>query len=471
MIPIPLARRTSDGVTNGGRLINMYAEVNDDATSEFSLLHTPGFSTYHSISLATLGKILRILAVRDRIYVVGENRVIHINSAGAEHDIGAITYSDGDRVLLISDDDNIILLGIGNLLYRINYDDNAISTLADKSDATDTSAYAVSNSVEYLDGRFVFSEQDSARWFISGLRDSTFDATEFAYAEGGSGNIQRIVRFNRNLYIFKENNTEAYYNSGGRNYPFSRVSGVFIEKGLLSVGSAIIAGTSLMWQGHDGVIYQMDGFTPVRVSTHDIEHILGLANDCTAYSYIEGGHTFYVIDSQSAERTVAYDLTTGLWHERTLSTDDDTSNQGRTNVIEYDNKVITHDGDSTLIQTSIDHYTNVGALILRTVVLPPIQTHFRDVVFYAFQLDFGALDIEDYSQRPTVRIDYSEDFGKTFKNVRITEIGRVGDYHRVRLTRLGRSKTRNFRVRILAPIPFKIVNAYVEANATSSGLH
>jgi hypothetical protein len=89
---------------------------------------------------------------------------------------------------------------------------------------------------------------------------------------------------------------------------------------------------TILWLGADdrgaAQVYMAQGMNPVRVSNPAIENLLNTTasvklNYTKCFTYQEAGHSFYVMNLCDATwtivATVVYDLTTGLWHERTYS--------------------------------------------------------------------------------------------------------------------------------------------------------
>jgi hypothetical protein len=91
-----------------------------------------------------------------------------------------------------------------------------------------------------------------------------------------------------------------------------------IELGCAARQSIAKLDNSVFWLASDLTVRRLVGTTPVRVSTHGIESIIaGWGDVSTAYgmTYSYGGHLVYVLTLQG-QGTVAFDVTTGEWHER-----------------------------------------------------------------------------------------------------------------------------------------------------------
>jgi hypothetical protein len=86
--------------------------------------------------------------------------------------------------------------------------------------------------VDYLDGFFVFNEPNSQKiWVTSLLNGLSVDPLDFASAEGSPDGVVGVVADHRELWVFGTNSVEVWYNSGGADFPLSRIQGAFNELG------------------------------------------------------------------------------------------------------------------------------------------------------------------------------------------------------------------------------------------------
>jgi hypothetical protein len=108
------------------------------------------------------------------------------------------------------------------------------------------------SSADFLDGYTIFTEPDSGRWFISDLYDAdAFDALDFATAEGSPDKLVRVFVDHREAIAFGEDATEVYANTGGADFPFSRIEGAFIEKGCIAPASIAKMDNGVFFVGNE----------------------------------------------------------------------------------------------------------------------------------------------------------------------------------------------------------------------------
>ncbi len=179
--------------------------------------------------------------------------------------------------------------------------------------------------VDYCDGYFIAnSGQAGQRFYISALKNgASWNALDFSEADQIPDPIYGLAVIYNELWLFGQNGTQPYFNSGNRDFPFEPIKGAYMECGTAAAYSVLKIGQSIFWLGHEragrGIVWRADGHQPVRISTHAIEVAIRsytVINDAVAWGYQDQGHTFYVLTFPTANKTWVYDLATQLWHER-----------------------------------------------------------------------------------------------------------------------------------------------------------
>lgn len=162
---------------------------------------------------------------------------------------------------------------------------------------------------------------------------TTWDPLNFIIRTGASDLVKGLSWLNGLLYIFGESTLEIYFNEGNPGFPFARVNGGQVNLGLVAAHSIVKFYNCVMFLGGDRTgypqVYMMQGMNPVRVSNAAIEFMIESLSgsfsipSAWAYGYQEGGHTFYCLSFLNLSLTglvhLCYDLTTGLWHERSYA--------------------------------------------------------------------------------------------------------------------------------------------------------
>lgn len=213
----------------------------------------------------------------------------------------------------------------GNLTLRLT------TSAGDQPSAVDYSAVlpVTATSLCFLDTYFIISRPNSKQFNISGNNDGqAWDVLDFGAKEGYPDNLLRVFADHEDLWLYgDEQSTEVWQNTGAGNFPFQRIPGDFIHYGLAAKNTPARLGDGVAWLARDtargfvGAVHAL-GFQPKVISTPAVEQAWAAyptLADAWAYSYIDRGHQFWVINFPSAPTagaTWAYDLTTNQWARR-----------------------------------------------------------------------------------------------------------------------------------------------------------
>lgn len=427
------------------RLVNLFAETAPErALGPVTLRSTPGLSQFATFGQ---GPIRALHVMAGALYAVSGAELYRVAADGAATLLGPLpgegpvhAADNGLQLVLVND------AGDGYV-----WDGATLAPIVDPD-------YAPANSCTFLNHYIVFGRKDSGQFFISGLLDAgVYDALDFATAEARPDAIVQVFAHNNNVWLFGESTTEVWWNSGAAGFPFERVSGGIIEIGCVA-NSVAAVDASLYWLGDDGIVYRANGFQPQRVSTHAVEHILKERTNPRAWAYKDEGHAFYVLGFDQG--AVVFDATTGLWHERESFT------AGRWRADTYAQAYGRHlVGDFLLgriYEMSLDNHSDGGKALQRRAISPPVQAEGAQVFLSSLQVAFehGAGLTSGQGADPQVVLDWSDDGGRSWSSERWASIGRIGEYRkRAVWRRLGRFRSRSFRLTYSEPTPFAIHGA------------
>ena len=313
------------------------------------------------------------------------------------------------------------------------------------------------SSVCYVDGYFAFSALgDTAQWFISRLLDpSSFDALDFVFSDALPNVIRRVITHRGQVWTCGESGFEVWYDAGTSGlettpgtsfFPFRRAAGGVINLGTGSPMSVCRADNSVWWVGLDGIVYRSNGYTPQRVSTHAIEAIIGPSTvSLWAMTHPYRGHWCYCLTTID-NRTLVYDVATGVWHERSTSTDGNAPWQ--TTVAATDNNSLHLYGDraSGWLYTLAMGANDANVTVIRQATLPPLwaTAHPSNRVFCArveIEMESGGANSPG-----DVLLQWSDDGSRTWNAGRVMSAGTADELRkRVFTTRLGSFRQRTFR--------------------------
>ncbi len=451
---IPLAANTSEQDISGNELlVNVYPRASTGGKYPFNLINTPGLAFF--CELPTF-PVLGLHNNKGRVFAVTPSKMYEIFKDGRFKELGDVELKGR-----VSMEDNGIQVVVVDGIKGFYYDaqTNEVSQIVDPS-------FYPATTVTYQDGYFLFDRKGTGQFFVSNLLDVSFDPLDFATAEGQPDPLVAILSDHREIFLFGTETIEVWYNSGASDFPFERNQGAFIEKGCGARYSVAKQNNTVYFIGSDLMVYQMTGYTPVRISTHAVEKTLkgvDLSN-AFAYTYQDEGHLFYVLTIPSQDITWCFDISTGAWHVR------QSYQFGRhqsNNAIFFDSKTLVGDfQNGRVYQMAGNFYTDDGEPVVREFVLPTLNNgrEFLTVDSLEFDMGTGVGLVQGQGDDPELRVYFSKDSGKTYsESFKRGRIGKIGEYlTRAKVNRFGAARQFTFKVEISDPIPIDIGGAWVE---------
>lgn len=328
-----------------------------------ALMPTPGLKKLFNGEVAAT-RCLYVLSNGALLVVIGK-KLYHSKSTKLDlKEIGLISALGTVR---IADNGQVALIVNGTYTYALDLKKLTLTRLSG-------STIPRSTHVLFLDGRFVVNKANTGQFYWSDLYSTKVNALSYATAESTPDNITAIVTFNRELWLFGAQSVERYYGTGSSNSPFSRLSGGAMAFGCLAPDSIVSLATGVIWLGVSefggNQIVMSGGGIPDRISTHALEEEISSftkTSDASAYAYQIEGHVFYVISFPSANVTYCFDVSTGLWHQRSFTNAQGLHERHRSQHHAYFNNthIVGDYRNGKLYQLDNNTFTDDGELILR----------------------------------------------------------------------------------------------------------
>jgi hypothetical protein len=322
------------------------------------------------------------------------------------------------------------------------------------------------NGVAYSDGYGVFSQRGGQLLWRTDVDDmTTIGGLSFTSVDRTPGNCQGLAAVRGEIWAFKSDSTEILQHTGAPVFPFERAT--VIERGCIAPGSIANGEHTVLWLADDLTVRMAQGYEPAKVSTVWVENLIADVSDpasAIGFVYRQAGRQFYVLSFY--DLTIAYDLTTGLWHER-VSTGLDrwrVREHARSWLKEY----VGDSEDGKLYELDLTEYTDNGATIRRELRAPPLFAEGRRVRLDELYVDFDAgTGLNDgQGSDPQAILDWTEDGGHAWSNVRYADIGKIGVYgRRATWNRLGMFRERTLRVAVTDPVNAVVKGVYLRAEA------
>jgi len=339
--------------------------------------------------------------------------------------------------------------------------------------------------VEYCDGFFIALGANSQQVYASAPLDATtWPGSSTAIVSVFSDNIIAMRVDHRQLWLFGRKASVVYYDSGNTPFPFDVVPGGFVEQGIIAMNSTIKLDNSVFWVGGDErgnlMAWRASGYTPTRVSNHAVENAwqnFSTAVDARAYSYQDRGHSFWVIYFPTANQTWVYDVATGSWHNRGFLNSNGTidAHHSQNHSFIFGKHLVGDWNSGRIYDMSIAYYNDLDGFPIKRIRRAPHISRENEWIFHqSLQVDLESglgpepplLDGQGNPVAPQVMIRWSDDGGHVWSNEHDVGAGQAGQYKfRAILRRLGRSRDRVYEISTTDAIPWRLVNAYLKADA------
>lgn len=178
--------------------------------------------------------------------------------------------------------------------------------------------YPGSISSDFLDQYHLGVEPQGRYWFHSDLSDSTAYNTIDRYeAETQTDKIVGLKVSNNDVVVFGERSIDFFFNTGQATGTFVNRRQSITNRGCASRHTIQKLDNTLFWLGDDGIVYRLQGYGAVPVSTRVMDRaILGYNwSQAFAFTWEDNGFKCYVLTFPDG-MTFSYDVISGLWIRR-----------------------------------------------------------------------------------------------------------------------------------------------------------
>lgn len=447
----------SPNVTSQTR-VNLYLEYTAAGEkTQVSAYGTPGLELFVDFGATP---VRAQYPVGNFNYVVHRGTFWEVNNAGTKTNRGSLLTTSGR--CSISDNGLQVIIIDGTYGYIYTIATNAFAQVV-------AAGFPANPTTVTFEGGYFLVSQDNGRFNISSLYDGTlWDALDYATAESNPDNLIRVEQDHGDVVLFGEITTEFWGNTGALDFPYSRIAGANVEWGLAARWSVTKFDNTLMFLGKNRMgevqVVRLNGYQPLRVSTHDIENIINAAtnSDATAISYLVDGHPMYQINFPTLSRSFLYDGVTSCWSELKSSGSRHLGEIG-SNFLSL--KYISDYSTGKIYKLRNEVYTDNGATIIRELTGRHFEKDMDWVTVNQFILDMetGLGLASGQGSNPQVMLQYSTDNGHTWSEELWTTAGAIGTYRtRAEWWRLGRGRDFLFRVRLSDPIKVVIIGAGIK---------
>lgn len=308
------------------RAVNLYPEINPRNFAIVPMTHyqRPGlqFITHDPGNIAQVRGIWSRTDSNGAYVVIGAT-VYYLSNSLVLSAIGTISTVSGPVSMTDNGVTCMLVDGSPNG-YFIQLVDNSFSLINDT-----TGIFTGASSVDTLDTYVVWGFLNS-NFFGSTLAGSvSFDGLYFAAKAAYPDPLRRLIVNKREILLLGAKRSEIWYNTGGAQFPFALLPGIYIQQGILAPYSAAWQNIEVYWlsvneQGQ-GVVMMQRGYETRRISNHALEYQIrqmasyGTIQDAVGFTTQFDGHIFYVLTFPTGDQTWVYDAAVSdpndAWHE------------------------------------------------------------------------------------------------------------------------------------------------------------
>lgn len=443
---------------NSEKIVNAFIEKQPpDSKTKAPLFGAPGLRL---TGTAGTGPIRGFVLLSDLLYIVSGADLYRQEANGSITHLG--TGIVGTRpVSLASNGTQIVIVdGTNGWLWSVA---TGFVQIVDVN-------FHASDTVVFFDGYFIFNWVGTAKFFFSGLFDGqSYSGLDVGTTESSAEPITGIAINLQLIFFFKGNSIELWYDAGTASFPFQRYAGGVINIGTNSPRSIQAQDNALFFLGQDRVFYRLQGNTPIRVSTHAMEHLISEEPDhqnVSGFTYTIEGHKFVGLTLPTALTTIVFDISSGEWHQResfsALGVSLGIWRGWQTIDALFGPATIGDAFDGSLWDNDFDVFTEGANPMVETIVSAVLQEDRKRIFVARFELDVetGVGNLADPD--PLIDLWVSKDGGRTFTFVASRSMGAAGDNTiRLRWLRLGQARQWMFKLICSAPVRRNIIGAYL----------
>lgn len=440
-VPLPLGftfYQSESGLLSSQRCINWIPTAAESTSlNDRSLLQPLGLKQFadSTINVNRGGQLMDGVP-----YFVNGDSLISVASDGTITNHGTVLGSG--RTSMANNGQYLVILVPGRYAYAYDRITGTLSSIND-------SDFRLSDTVVFKDGYFTFSASDGTVFFVSALNDPfTYDALDFGSAEINPDSIVALHVNHNELFICGSETIEIHQNIGGSGFPFQRIPGANIQKGVHAKFSLVEFDNTFCFIGggynERSAVWKITGSSSAqKISTDAIDKEIQKftkeeINDAFAMTYAHHGQFLAIFTIESTRipsRTFVYNASASaltesrIWFE---FQDGVTDNRFRVqSIVQAYGKLLV--GDSTngvigeLDYDTLDYY---GDEIYRRSVISPFNADGLPIFAGEFEATFeaGVGLTSGNGSVPIVRMNKTDDGGRTFSPEIGRSIGKIGEY-------------------------------------------
>lgn len=448
---IPLFTQTGEGYSvplSAQRTVNLYPVISNGRQALYGV---PGCATWQTCGD---GPVRGGLAFKGVSYVVSGDGFYTVTEAGAVTLRGTLDSRSGPVTLATNGLQVLVADGDSTCDYMDGY---GVVTPGGQFWVYDIAGATFAEMV-------LPDEPGTQAFYITSLADFTeVDALDFASAESAPDDLIRVFADHGDLLLLGTSSIEPWQNTGAADFPFERLGSTRIERGLAARHAVAKCDNSVFLLCDDLIVYRLNGYDPVRISTEQVEFSIGRmarTDDAIAFTYDQEGHKFFALKFPTAGITWVYDVATNMWHERSSDFRDW---RGNCYMKLGQRHLIGDDQSGKLLELRTDLFDEDGDDIHALHILPPVFQDMARISHHRFELILETGVGPENGDDPQIVLDWSDNAARTWSNQLQRSAGHVGEYEqRAIWLRLGSTICRHYRIQMTSKVKRVLIGASVD---------
>jgi hypothetical protein len=466
--------------------INLYPETIETpgAQTQRSFFRTPGLKIF---SASDNGPTRGQCWTGDRLFLAGGDTLYEIATDGTRTiRMDGVLDSFGGPVSIAASNIELLIVA-GGRAYCYELVGNTY---------TDVTALLAGSPIQvvYSDSYFIVIFAASNKFQISAPLDgTTWPGIQVNAVSVFAENIVSIIVSHRELWVIGALHAQPYQDTG-TDEVFDVIPGALIETGGAATFGRDELDNTVFWVSQDTrgarQAWRANGYTPQRISTHAVETSLSsyssdqIANLVT-YPYQDGGHLFWMLYIPGTDCTWCYDVAESLWHKRAewhTDTATFTPHRSWNHAYAFGKHLVGDWQTGNLWEMKLPYDTGGGVYAFATDNgnlirwlrrSPTLVSEMNWLYHNQFVADFSnglgpqppLTDGDGNPRPPQAMLRWSDNRGAIWSNEHIRGCGFSGQYNaRTFWQRLGRSRYRVYELSGSDPIPWTLVDCYLDVN-------
>lgn len=461
---------------NSQRTINWYPKITDQKSQEknktqLGLFPRSGLTEFVEIAGNSVRGIFTAHTLtQERCFAVVDTNLYEIKYDATAQLIGALTgmsVGSKQRVYMALNGNGELMIQDPLAAYVYNLTTNVLTQITDID-------YPNGSTLDYADGYFIISDGEGRVTYSDLNNGLSWSGSSFFTPTYKPDRVKAVVASREEIVCFGDITIEVYINDGET--PFIRQSRTSMYYGLTARDSIAVhqAGVFFLGKGQNGgsdVYLLGNDYSLNPISTPAIANRLNQATNEDAEGFIyctTDGHIFYMLHLPALKTTLVYDLSTGMWHERSsirpFADSDGTYPNDiyrARNHVRFRGKNLFGDWWSGKIFIE-SGYTDDGYNRILRRTSPIFHNELKNVSVYGLEFDMNS-GSADVNTSPVLILKYSKDGGNTYEAEELISLGTTGEYeYRIKTNSLGTA--RNWTIDFSVADPVDVIVTQAVAN-------